>query len=97
MCGDRLRIHILKVLDRLVSGVRFLTRGGVTLHIVDLWQYYVRCTRSGITLRTISMLLTWAVYANAGYRWCFCRTVVYLCGSSLQYTQDFYSPVSISV
>ena len=36
----------LKLLDRVVSGACFLTGGvlSVTLHIVDLWQYYVCCT-----------------------------------------------------
>ena len=41
----------LKLLDRVVSGASFFTAGclSVTLHIVDLWQYYVCCTRSGVT------------------------------------------------
>ena len=29
----------------------------VTLHIVDLWQYYVCCTRSGVTRCTLFMVL----------------------------------------
>ena len=29
----------------------------VTLHIVDLWQYYVCCTRSGVTRCTLIMML----------------------------------------
>ena len=29
----------------------------VTLHIVDLWQYYVCCTRSGVTQCTLYMVL----------------------------------------
>ena len=29
----------------------------VTLHIVDLWQYYVCCTRSGVTHCTLFMVL----------------------------------------
>ena len=29
----------------------------VTLHIVDLWQYYICCTRSGITRCTLFMVL----------------------------------------
>ena len=36
----------LKLLDRVVSGTSFLTGGvclNVTLHIVDLWQYYLCC------------------------------------------------------
>ena len=41
----------LKLLDRVVSGASFLTELclSVTLQIVDLWQYYVCCTRSGVT------------------------------------------------
>ena len=39
----------VKVLDCVVSGASFLTVVclSVTLHFVDLWQYYVCCTRSG--------------------------------------------------
>ena len=29
----------------------------MTLHIVDLWQYYVCCTRSGVTRCTLFMVL----------------------------------------
>ena len=29
----------------------------VTLHIVDLWQYYVGCTRSGVTRCTLCMVI----------------------------------------
>ena len=41
----------LRLLDRVVSGASFLTGVclSVNLHIVDLWQYYVCCTRSGVT------------------------------------------------
>ena len=38
--------------------------------------------------------------ADAGYRWCFDRTSVHLCASSLQnlaIPQDFYFPLSVSV
>ena len=37
----------------------------VTLHIVDLWQYYVCCTRSGVTRCTLFMVLFLC-------RMCFC-------------------------
>ena len=45
----------LELLDRVVSGASFLTRGclSVTFHIVDLWLYYVCCTRSCIILCTL--------------------------------------------
>ena len=49
----------LRLLDHVVSGASFLTGVclSVTLHIVDLWQYYVCCTRSGITHCTLFMVL----------------------------------------
>ena len=45
----------LKLLDRVVTGASFLTEG--VLHIVDLWQYYVCSTRSGVTRCTLSMVI----------------------------------------
>ena len=49
----------LRLLDRPVSGASFLTGVclSVILHIVDLWQYYVCCTRSGVTRCTLLMVL----------------------------------------
>ena len=49
----------LKLLVRVVSGASFLTGVclSVTLHIVDLWQYYVCCTRSGVTRCTLFIVL----------------------------------------
>ena len=49
----------LRLLDRVVSGANFLTRVclTVTLHIVALWQYYVCCTRSGVTRCTLFVVL----------------------------------------
>ena len=49
----------LKLLDLVVSGASLLTGVclSVTLHIVDLWQYYVCCTRSGVIRCTIFMVL----------------------------------------
>ena len=49
----------LKLLDRAVSGGRFLT-GGVfecDFLIIDLWQYCVCCIRSGVTRCTLLMVL----------------------------------------
>ena len=49
-----------KLLDRIVSGACFFNRGvwlSATLHIVELWQYYVPCIRSGVTRCTLSMML----------------------------------------
>ena len=49
----------LRLLDRVASGASFLTGVclSVTSHIVDLWQYYVCCTRSGVTRCTLFMVL----------------------------------------
>ena len=51
-------IH-LKLLERAVSGARFLTEVclSVTLLIVDSWQYLVWCIRSGVTRCTLIMVL----------------------------------------
>ena len=49
----------LKLQDRVISGASFLTGGAlnVTLHIIDLWRYYVCCTISGVTRSTLFMVL----------------------------------------
>ena len=56
----RLLIHtIIKLMDLVVSGASFLTGVclSVTLHFVNLWQYYVFCTRSGVTQCTTFKVL----------------------------------------
>ena len=89
----------LRLLDRVVSGACFLA-GGVLdcyLYIVDLWQYYVCCTRSDASRLWYS---TGSVCASKGYTRCYGRTSVYLCASSLPnltVLQDFYSPLSVSL
>ena len=48
----------LRLLDGVVSGASFLTaHRNMTLHIVDMWPYYVCCTRSGVTRCTIFMVV----------------------------------------
>ena len=49
----------LKLLYPVVSGARLLPGVclSVTLHIVDLWQNYVCCKRSGVTRCTLFMVL----------------------------------------
>ena len=49
----------LRLLDRVVSGASFLTGVclSVTSQIVALWQYYVCCTRSGVTRCTLFVVL----------------------------------------
>ena len=72
----------------------------VTLPIVDLWQYYVCCTRSGVTCCTLFMVLFLCRMCRWGYTRRCDRTSVHLCVSSLQNLavwQDFYSLFSISV
>ena len=93
----------LRLLDRIVSGASFLTGGvlclSVTLHIVDLWQYCVCCTRSGVTRNTLFVVSSCAVCAGAGYTQRRDRTSVHSCASSLQnfaVSQAFYTVVSIS-
>ena len=60
----------------------------VTLHIVDLWQHYVCCTRSGVTLCTLFMVPLTIDRACACYTRCCDRTSVHLCASS-QYCMTF--------
>ena len=58
---------------------------GVTLHMVDLWQYYECIVRSGVIRCTLIMVLyTYAVCASEGYKRCFGLTLAYLCASTLQ-------------
>ena len=52
--------------------------------IVDPWQNYVFCTRSGVTDAPFSWCSTCAVCAGAGYTRCCDHTSVHLCASSLQ-------------
>ena len=75
----------------------------VTLFIVDPWQYWVFCIKSGVTRRTLLMVpvrtvCAWTVWASAGYTRCSGRRSVHLCAASLQnlaVPQDFYSPCSV--
>ena len=76
----------------------------MTLHIVDLWQYYVCCTRSGVQHLDLPdapsvRCSTCAVCAGGGYTWCCDRTLVNLCDSTpqnLAVPPDFYS-LSVSL
>ena len=72
----------------------------VTLHIVDLWHYYVCCIRSGVIRCTLSMVLYLTVCASTDITRCFGCMLIYLFASSLKnlsVPQRFYSPLSISV
>ena len=87
----------LRLLDRVVSGASFFTGVcfRVTLHIVDLFQYYVCCTRSGV-IRCSS----YAVCVGAGYTRCCDSTSVHLCAFSLQnltVSPDFCALLCVSV
>ena len=74
----------LKQLDRVVSGGSFITMVCLsgTLHIVDLWQYYVCCTRSGVTGCTIFMVLFLCRCGLHAALWSLIG--IHLCASSLQ-------------
>ena len=100
-CGAPLLIHTLNYwTDRVVRDASFLTGCVFECDIahVDLRQYHVCYTRSGVTRRNLLMVLSWAVCASASYTQCFGRTSVHVCASSLQdlaALQDFYSALSI--
>ena len=71
----------------------------VSLHIVDLRQHYVCCTRSGVILCTLFIVLFLCRMCRCGLHEAL-RTSVHLCASSLQnlaVSPDFYYLVSISV
>ena len=71
----------------------------VTLHVVDLWQYYVCCIRSGVIRCTLPMVHCLYHMYQWGYTRCI-GFIVYLCASTLQnvaVSQDFYSLPIISV
>ena len=85
----------LKLLDRVVSSVRFLTWVclSVTLYIVDVWQCYVCCIRLGICVCCIRPVRVTRTRCSG-------CTSVYLCASSLQnlaVPQDLYSHFSVPV
>ena len=67
----------------------------VTLQIVDLWQYYVCCTRSGVTRCTLFMVLFLCRMCRCGFTRRCDRTSVHLCTSS-QYRRTFI-PLSVSL
>ena len=50
----------------------------VTLHIVDLWQYYVCCTRSDLIRCTHFVVLYQRSMCRAGFTWCFGRKIAIL-------------------
>ena len=90
----------IKLLDRAVSGARFLT--GVCLSviflIVDPWQSCVCFLRSGITRCTLLMVLSLDRMCLRGYTRCSGRSSVHLCTASLQnlaVQQDFYSLLGV--
>ena len=75
-----------KLLDRVVIGAIFLSGAclSVTLHIVDLWQYYVWCTSSGVIQCTIFIVLLLCRICRCELHAALDRTSVHLCASSLQ-------------
>ena len=66
-----------KLLDRAISGASFLTGVclSVTLHIVDLWKYYVCCTRSGVTHCTLFIVLVLSCMCRCGLHAALCSHI----------------------
>ena len=90
----------LKLLDRAVSGARFLTGGvfecNIALLSVDPWQSFVCFIRPGVT--RCNPCSTWTVCASAGDTRFSGRTSVHLCTATLQniaVLHDFYSPIGV--
>ena len=64
----------------------------VTLHIVDLWQYYLFCIILCGTRCSVFMVLYLCLCSSAGHTACLSRSSIYICASSLQnlaVPQDF--------
>ena len=77
------------------NGAQFLTGVlgvivSVTLLIVDLLQYCVCCIRPGLTWCTV-LMVTWTIFASAGYTRCSGGISVHLCAAS----QYFYFALSV--
>ena len=91
----------IKLLDRAVSGARFLTGVclSVTFLIVDPWQSCVCFIRSGVTRCTLLMVLYLDGICQRGlHALLYGRTSVHLCTASLQnlaVQQDFYSILGV--
>ena len=94
----------LRLLDRIVSGASFLTRGVFECSLAHRRSVAVLCMLYKIRCNPIHQPSLWcsscAVCAGAGYTRLCDSTSVHLCQSSLQnlsVSPDFYSLVSISV
>ena len=91
----------LKLLDRAVSGARFLTGVcmSVTLHTVDMWQYCVCCMRSGVTRYTLLMVFYLDRMCQCGLHAVPWSDIgILICAASLQnlaVPQVFYFPLSV--
>ena len=92
----------LEQLDRVVSDASFLTGVclSVTLHIIDLWQYYVCCTRSCVTRCTLFMVVFMCRICRCGLHaalWSHIGSLMRLLAAELRSRADFYSLFSISL
>ena len=84
-----------KLLDRAVSGARFLTAGVFECDIAHRRSVTVLCMLCKIRCNPMHPL--WTVCASVGYTRCHGRTSVHLCTALLQnlaVQMDFYSPLS---
>ena len=66
--GARLPIHTLDywTMRSVVPVLKLGVCLSVTLHVVDLWQYCVCCTRSGVTRCTLFMVLFLCLMCRCG-------------------------------
>ena len=91
----------LKLLDRAVSGARFLTGVVFDCDISHRRPVAVLCMLYKIRCNPVHLLNgahTWTVCSSAGYTRCSGRTSVHLCTASLQnlaVQQDFYSILGV--
>ena len=101
-CGARLQITQLQLLEWVDRGAVFLLRMRlrVTLLIVDLWQYYVCCIISGLTLCTHFMILYQYCMRHYGlHEVLWSHIGIPICVSSLQ-TSHYrltFIPLSVSL
>ena len=94
-CGARLPIHTLNNWT-LLSMMLFFKLGlclSVTLLLVDLWQYYACCIRSGVTRSTFFMVLYLCRMCQCGLHVVFWSHIGILIRLAVR--QNLYSSLSV--